>query len=161
VARARESITPRLEILTRKIAPNLYRSPPVSRRDPGNEDAAGGADRVLAGPDGFFMRCPVYAQITEHGRVAAIRKSARNIRFWSTHTCIPISHRGQCELQLHGRAAVCARRHLSDGAVTSHGNAGRSWECLQRASHPAGASAVVTPMRWAMVEARPANSRNR
>ncbi len=71
----------KIEILTEKIAPNLYLLSGSAGADPGHEDAAGGRIGVLAGPDGIFMVDAQYAQITDKV-VAAIRKiSSEPIRF--------------------------------------------------------------------------------
>jgi cyclase len=71
----------RIEILTEKIAPNLYILSGSAGADPGHQDAAGGRIGVLAGPDGIFMVDAQYAQITDKV-VAAIRKiSSEPIRF--------------------------------------------------------------------------------
>jgi cyclase len=71
----------KIEILTEKIAPNLYLLTGSAGADPGHEDAAGGRIGVLAGPDGIFMVDAQYAQITDKV-VAAIRKiSPEPIRF--------------------------------------------------------------------------------
>ena len=71
----------RIEILTEKLAPNLYILSGSAGADPGHEDAAGGRIGVLAGPDGIFMVDAQYAQITDKV-VAAIRKiSSEPIRF--------------------------------------------------------------------------------
>src|SRR5712671_6116509 len=71
----------KIEILTEKIAPNLYMLSGSGGADPGHQDAAGGRIGVLAGPDGIFMVDAQYAQITDKV-VAAIRKiSAEPIRF--------------------------------------------------------------------------------
>jgi glyoxylase-like metal-dependent hydrolase (beta-lactamase superfamily II) len=71
----------RIEILTEKVAPNLYMLSGSAGADPGHEDAAGGRIGVLAGPDGIFMVDAQYAQITDKV-VAAIRKiSSEPIRF--------------------------------------------------------------------------------
>ncbi|HEY2844189.1 MAG TPA: MBL fold metallo-hydrolase, partial [Bryobacteraceae bacterium] len=71
----------KIEILTDKIAPNLYLLTGSAGADPGHEDAAGGRIGVLAGPDGIFMVDAQYAQITDKV-VAAIRKiSPEPIRF--------------------------------------------------------------------------------
>ena len=63
----------KIEILTEKMAPNLYMLSGSAGADPGHEDAAGGRIGVLAGPDGVFMVDSQYAQITDKV-VAAIRK---------------------------------------------------------------------------------------
>ncbi len=71
----------KIEILTEKIAPNLYILSGSSGADPGHEDAAGGRIGVLAGPDGIFMVDAQYAQISDKV-LAAIRKiSPEPIRF--------------------------------------------------------------------------------
>jgi cyclase len=68
----RQGIDFEIEILTEKIAPNLYILSGSAGADPGHEDAAGGRIAVLAGPDGIFMVDAQYAQITDKV-VAAIR----------------------------------------------------------------------------------------
>jgi len=71
----------KIEILTEKIAPNLYILSGSAGADPAHEDAAGGRIGVLAGPDGIFMVDSQYAQLTDKV-VAAIRKiSPEPIRF--------------------------------------------------------------------------------
>jgi cyclase len=71
----------KIEILTDKIAPNLYLLSGSAGADPGHQDAAGGRIGILAGPDGIFMVDAQYAQITDKV-VAAIRKiSSEPIRF--------------------------------------------------------------------------------
>ena len=71
----------KIQILTEKIAPNLYILSGSAGADPGHEDAAGGRIGVLAGPDGIFMVDAHYAQITDKV-VAAIRQiSSEPIRF--------------------------------------------------------------------------------
>ena len=71
----------KIEILTEKIAPNLYMLSGSAGADPGHEDAAGGRIGVLAGPDGIFMVDAQYAQVSDKV-VAAIRKiSSEPIRF--------------------------------------------------------------------------------
>src|SRR6266849_9930162 len=76
----------KIEILTEKIAPNLYMLAGSAGADPGHQDAAGGRIGVLVGPDGIFMVDAQYAQITDKV-VAAIRKiSPEPIRFMvNTH----------------------------------------------------------------------------
>lgn len=71
----------KIEILTEKLAPNLYMLSGSAGADPAHEDAAGGRIGVLAGPDGVFMVDSQYAQLTEKV-LAAIRKiSPEPIRF--------------------------------------------------------------------------------
>jgi hypothetical protein len=45
----------KIEILTEKIAPNLYLLSGSASADPGHQDAAGGRIGILTGPDGIFM----------------------------------------------------------------------------------------------------------
>ena len=71
----------KIEILTEKIAPNLFILSGSAGADPAHEDAAGGRIGVLAGPDGIFMVDAQYAQLTDKV-LAAIRKiSTEPIRF--------------------------------------------------------------------------------
>jgi len=71
----------KIEILTEKLAPNLYMLSGSAGADPAHEDAAGGRIGVLAGPDGVFMVDSQYAQLTDKV-LAAIRKiSPEPIRF--------------------------------------------------------------------------------
>ncbi len=71
----------KIEILTEKLAPNLYMLSGSAGADPGHQDAAGGRIGILAGPDGIFMVDSQYAQITDKV-VAAIRKiSPEPIRY--------------------------------------------------------------------------------
>jgi cyclase len=71
----------KIDILTDKIAPNLYILSGSAGADPGHQDAAGGRIGVLAGPDGIFLVDSQYAQIADKV-VAAIRKiSPEPIRF--------------------------------------------------------------------------------
>src|ERR1700755_2807038 len=80
-AQAQEIDYAKIEILTEKIAPNLYMLSGSAGADPGHQDAAGGRIGVLTGPDGIFMVDAQYAQITDKV-VAAIRKiSPEPIRF--------------------------------------------------------------------------------
>src|SRR5450631_1568783 len=55
----------KIEILTEKIAPNLYMLSGSGGADPGHEDAAGGRIGILAGPDGIFMVDAQYAQVSD------------------------------------------------------------------------------------------------
>ena len=71
----------KIEILSEKIAPNLYMLSGSAGADPGHQDAAGGRIGLLTGPDGIFMVDAQYAQVTDKV-VAAIRKiSPEPIRF--------------------------------------------------------------------------------
>jgi len=63
----------KIQILTEKIAPNLYLLSGSAGVDPAHEDAAGGRIGILTGPDGIFMVDAQYAQLTDKV-LAAIRK---------------------------------------------------------------------------------------
>src|SRR5258707_13074972 len=71
----------KIDILTDKIAPNLYMLAGSAGADPGHQDAAGGRIGVLAGPDGVFMVDAQYAQITDKVGAAIKKISSAPIRF--------------------------------------------------------------------------------
>jgi glyoxylase-like metal-dependent hydrolase (beta-lactamase superfamily II) len=80
-AQAQERDYSKIEILTEKIAPNLYLLSGSAGVDPNHEDAAGGRIGILDGPDGIFMVDAQYAELTDKV-AAAIRKiSSEPIRF--------------------------------------------------------------------------------
>jgi len=115
----------KIEILTEKIAPNLYLLSGSSGADPGHQDAAGGRIGVLAGPDGIFMVDAQYAQITDKV-VAAIRKiSPEPIRFL-VNTHLHIDHTGGNANFVKMGALLFAREELreemSRPAPTAAGN---------------------------------------
>jgi cyclase len=83
----------RIEILTEKIAPNLYMLTGSAGADPGHQDGAGGRIGVLAGPDGVFMVDAQYAQITDKV-VAAIRKISPEPIRYLVNTHVHIDHTG-------------------------------------------------------------------
>jgi len=71
----------KIEIMTERIAPNLYLLSGSAGADPAHEDAAGGRIGILAGPDGIFMVDAQYEQLKDKV-VAAVRKiSTGPIRF--------------------------------------------------------------------------------
>ena len=103
----------KIEILTEKIAPNLYILSGSAGADPGHEDAAGGRIGVLAGPDGIFMVDSQYAQITDKV-VAAIRKiSSGPIRFLVNTHVHPDHTAGNANFVKMG-ALLFAREELRD-----------------------------------------------
>ena len=71
----------KIEILTEKIAPNLYMLSGSAGADPGHQDAAGGRIGVLVGPDGIFMVDAQYAQVTDRVAAAIRKLSSQPIRF--------------------------------------------------------------------------------
>src|SRR2546427_4945835 len=83
----------KIEILTEKIASNLYMLAGSAGADPGHQDAAGGRIGVLAGPDGIFMVDAQYAQLTDKV-VAAIKQiSPAPIRFMA-NSHLHVDHTG-------------------------------------------------------------------
>jgi len=103
----------KIEILTEKIAPNLYMLSGSGGADPGHQDAAGGRIGVLAGPDGVFMVDAQYAQVTEKV-VAAIRKiSSEPIRFL-VNTHVHVDHTGGDANFVKLGAVLFAREELRE-----------------------------------------------
>src|SRR5713226_4104634 len=103
----------KIEILTEKIAPNLYLLSGSAGADPAHQDAAGGRIGILAGPDGIFMVDTQYAQLTDKV-VAAIRKiSPGPIRFL-TNTHIHIDHTGGNANFVKMGATLFAREELRE-----------------------------------------------
>src|SRR6201987_2742647 len=83
----------KIEILTQKIAPNLYLLSGSAGADPAHEDAAGGRIGILAGPDGIFMVDAQYAQLTDKVTAAIRKVSPAPIRFL-VNTHVHIDHTG-------------------------------------------------------------------
>src|SRR5579871_2846392 len=103
----------KIEILTEKIAPNLYVLSGSAGADPGHQDAAGGRIGVLTGPDGIFMVDAQYAQITDKV-VAAIRKiSSEPIRFLVNTHVHPDHTAGNANIVKLG-AVLMAREELRE-----------------------------------------------
>src|SRR5579864_6306690 len=103
----------KIEILTEKIAPNLYMLAGSAGADPGHQDAAGGRIGVLAGPDGIFMVDAQYAQITDKV-LAAIRKiSSEPIRFL-VNTHVHGDHTAGNANFVHMGALLLAREDLRE-----------------------------------------------
>ena len=126
----------KIEILTEKIAPNLYMLSGSGGADPGHQDAAGGRIGVLAGPDGIFMVDAQYAQITDKV-VAAIRKiSSEPIRFL-VNTHVHVDHTGGDANFVKLGAVLFAREELRE-------------EMLRATGRGSGAAARRSPMAWAI-----------
>ena len=103
----------KIEILTEKIAPNLYMLSGSAGADPGHQDAAGGRIGILAGPDGVFMVDAQYAQVTDKV-VAAIRKiSSGPIRFL-VNTHVHVDHTGGDANFVRMGAVLFAREELRE-----------------------------------------------
>jgi len=106
----------KIEILTEKIAPNLYLLSGSAGTDANHEDAAGGRIGILAGSDGIFMVDTQYAQLTDKV-VAAIRKiSPAPIRFLA-NTHVHIDHTGGDANFVKLGATLVTREELRDEAL--------------------------------------------
>src|SRR5690242_19349861 len=106
----------RIQILTEKLAPNLYLLSGSAGADPAHEDAAGGRIGILAGPGGVLMVDSQYAQLT--GKVtAAIRGiSTAPVRVL-INTHIHIDHTGGNAAFAKMGATVFAREELRDEMI--------------------------------------------
>jgi cyclase len=76
----------KIQIITTKIAPNLFILSGSAGVDPVHQDAAGGRIGVFAGADGIFMIDAQYAQLSDKVLAAVKQISDRPIRFMAnTH----------------------------------------------------------------------------
>src|SRR5580700_10521595 len=71
----------KVEIVTERLAPNLYMLSGSAGLDPSHEDAAGGRVGVLAGPDGILMVDAQYGELADKVLAAIRRISSAPIRF--------------------------------------------------------------------------------
>lgn len=115
-ARAQEMDFAKVDILTERLAPNVYMLTGSSGLDPSHEDAAGGRVGVLAGPDGILMVDSQYAQLGDKVLAAVRRISDGPIR-WLVNTHIHRDHTaGNAFFARHG-AVILAREELRQGMV--------------------------------------------
>ena len=70
-----------IQIVTDKMAPNLYMLSGSAGADRNHQDAAGGRIGVLAGPDGILMVDAQYTQITDKVLAAVRRISPAPIKY--------------------------------------------------------------------------------
>ena len=106
----------KIEIITERLAPNVYMLSGSSGIDPGHEDAAGGRIGVLAGPDGILMVDAQYAQLTDKV-VAAIRRISSGPIRYLVNTHIHRDHTaGNANFAKMG-AVIFAREELREGMV--------------------------------------------
>ncbi len=134
----------KIEILTEKIAPNIYLLSGSAGADPAHEDAAGGRIGILTGPDGIFMVDAQYAQLTDKV-VAAIRKvSAAPIRYL-VNTHVHADHTAGDANFVKMGATLIAREELREELLKAPGTA---------AKDPAGLPTVTyglgTPVKFRM-----------
>src|SRR3954452_6106171 len=106
----------KVEIITEKLAPNVYMLTGSGVVDPSHDDAAGGRIGVLAGPDGVLMVDSQYAQLTDKVTAAIRRISATPIRYL-VNTHIHRDHTaGNANFARMG-ALILAREELREGMV--------------------------------------------
>src|SRR5215472_10930794 len=106
----------KVEIITEKLAPNVYMLSGSAGIDPSHEDAAGGRIGVLAGPDGVLMIDSQYAQLGDKV-LAAVRKiDSGPIRFL-VNTHIHRDHTAGNAFFARQGAVIFAREELRDGMV--------------------------------------------
>ena len=132
----------KIEILTERVAPNLYMLAGSPGADPGHQDGAGGRIGILAGPDGIFMVDSQYAQITDKV-LAAIRKiSAEPIRFL-VNTHVHPDHTAGNAFFVKMGAVLFAREELREEMLRPPGRAGA-------ANAPAGDPARLPVVTYGM-----------
>jgi glyoxylase-like metal-dependent hydrolase (beta-lactamase superfamily II) len=106
----------KVEVITEKLAPNVYMLTGSAGLDPSHEDAAGGRIGVLAGPEGILMIDSQYAQLGEKV-LAAVRKiDGGPIRFL-VNTHIHRDHTAGNAFFARQGAVIFAREELRDGMV--------------------------------------------
>src|SRR4051812_22106955 len=106
----------RIEILTDRIAPNLYMLSGSENVDPGHPDGAGGRIGVLAGPDGIFMVDAQYLQVGDKV-LSAVRKIDKGpIRFLVNTHIHPDHTAGNATFAKLG-AVIFAREELREGML--------------------------------------------
>jgi cyclase len=103
----------KIEIITTKIAPNLYILSGSAGIDQNHQDAAGGRIGVLAGPDGIFMIDAQYTQLSDKVLAAIKQISSGPIRFMA-NTHIHIDHTGGDPFFAKMRVTIFAREELRD-----------------------------------------------
>lgn len=106
----------KIQIITDRLAPNLYALSGSSGVDPSHDDAAGGRIGMLTGPDGILMVDAQYAQLTDKVTAAIRNISTAPIRFL-VNTHIHRDHTaGNANFARMG-AVIFAREELREGMV--------------------------------------------
>ena len=100
-----------IQIITDKMAPNLYMLSGSAGVDQNHQDGAGGRIGVLAGPDGILMVDSQYGQISEKVLAAVKRISTGPIRYL-VNTHIHIDHTGGNAFFAKQGAVIYAREEL-------------------------------------------------
>jgi glyoxylase-like metal-dependent hydrolase (beta-lactamase superfamily II) len=106
----------KVEIITEKLAPNVYMLSGSGGLDPSHDDAAGGRIGVLAGPDGVLMIDSQYAQLGDKV-LAAVRKISDAPIRYLVNTHIHRDHTAGNAYFAKQGAAIFAREELRDGMV--------------------------------------------
>ena len=102
-----------IQIVTDKVAPNLYMLSGSAGADQNHQDAAGGRIGVLAGPDGVLMVDSQYTQISDKVLAAVKRISNGPIRYL-VNTHIHIDHTGGNAFFAKQGAVIYAREELRE-----------------------------------------------
>jgi cyclase len=106
----------KIQIITTKIAPNLYILSGSAGLDPVHQDAAGGRVGVLAGPDGVFMIDAQYPQLNEKLLDAIKQISTGPIRYMA-NTHIHIDHTGGDPFFAKMGVTILAREELREEMI--------------------------------------------
>jgi glyoxylase-like metal-dependent hydrolase (beta-lactamase superfamily II) len=110
----------KIEIITEKIAPNLYLLSGSSGLDANHEDAAGGRIGVLAGPDGVLMVDAQYGQLADKVLAAVRRISPGPIKYL-VNSHIHIDHTGGNAAIAKAGATIYAREELRQEMLQAGG----------------------------------------
>jgi glyoxylase-like metal-dependent hydrolase (beta-lactamase superfamily II) len=106
----------KVEIVTEKLAPNVYMLTGSAGLDPSHDDAAGGRIGVLAGSDGVLMIDSQYAQLGDKVLAAIRRISNEPIRYL-VNTHIHRDHTAGNAFFAKQGAVIFAREEMRDGMV--------------------------------------------
>src|SRR5262249_36249450 len=106
----------KVEIITEKLAPNVYMLTGSGGVDPSHDDAAGGRIGVLAGPDGVLMIDSQYAQLSDKV-LAALRKISSGPIRYLANTPIHRAHPAGNAFFAKQGALIFAREELRDSMV--------------------------------------------
>ncbi len=106
----------KVQIITEKLAANVYMLTGSGGLDPSHDDAAGGRIGVLAGPDGILMIDAQYAQLADKVLAAIRRIDPGPIRFL-VNTHIHRDHTAGNAFFAKQGAVIFAREELREGMV--------------------------------------------
>jgi len=106
----------KVEIVSERLAPDVYMLTGSGGLDPSHEDAAGGRIGLLAGPDGILMIDSQYAQLSDKV-LAAIRKIDNGPIRFLVNTHIHRDHTAGNAFFAKQGAVILARQELRDGML--------------------------------------------